>query len=251
MIRMGRLLPGAMPIGIGISGARRGVVRISPDEDVTTIVKPGSFGEIAAELFVAMLAREIALPVPEPVLVYDPEGSAFLCGSIDIELPNLCTAFPLMNPNNVDDLNLLIAKIKDWSDHPLAAAFDEWIANVDRNIKNLLWDGAGFVLIDHAQSMQQNTPGIPDANKIVLALLTVITDDVGRRRLLKQITKNGLTFDDIYIENAANHLGSVGVTMIAGYSIEFDNFLKNRLPIIEQLIRARFPMGQQLLIQSI
>jgi len=153
MIRMGRLLPGAQPIGIGISGAHRGIVRIGADEDVTAIVKPGPFGTIAAELFVAMLARDVSLTVPEPILVFDPVGYRLMAGSIDMEYPNLCAAFPDLDANVASDLGKLCAKIQEWQCHPLVAAFDEWIANVDRNINNLLWDGSDFILIDHAMSV--------------------------------------------------------------------------------------------------
>lgn len=250
MIRMGRLLPGAQPLGIGITGAHRGIVRIGTDEDVTAIVKPGPFGAIAAELFVAMLARDVALPVPEPILVFDPAGRSLMAGSIDMEYPNLCAAFPNLDAANDSDLDKLCTKIKDWQDHPLAAAFDEWIANVDRNIKNLLWDGNTFILIDHAMSLEQQPRGAPDVNKLVVALLRVVTDEVGRRRLLKQMTRNGLTFDELFVENAAKHLGGLNADMITAFSPRFEDFLKRRLPIIDQMFKARFPNGQQLLIQT-
>lgn len=247
MIRMGRLLPGAQPLGIGLSGAQRGIVRIGADEDVTAIVKPGSFGAIAAELFVAMLARDIALTVPEPILVFDPAGDRLMAGSIDMEYPNLCAAFPDLDVSIASDLDKLCTKIKEWQYHHLAAAFDEWIANVDRNIKNLLWDGIGFILIDHAMSMDQHPPECTDANKLVTALLRVVTDEFGQRRLLKQMESAGLTFDEPFVDNASQHLSALSTNPIAEFSPQFETFLKGRLPILENLFKARFPNGQQLL----
>jgi hypothetical protein len=39
----------------------------------------------------------------------------------------------------------------EWTSLPVTVCFDEWIANVDRNLGNFLFDGAGkFLLIDHS-----------------------------------------------------------------------------------------------------
>ena len=250
-IRFGRLLPGAQPIGIGISGAQRGIVRLSAGDDITAIVKPGTLGQIAAELYIASLAKELGLEVPEPILVLDPNGNRLLAGSVDVALPNLCVAFPTLDPNNVADLRQLATIVSNWPEHLNVAAFDEWIANLDRNLNNLLWNGSSFILIDHSMSLQQQTSGMPDANKLVVLLLFLITDDVGRRRILNQMSKAARTFDESQAAHATHCLGGVPVAPISSLASGFDDFLKNRLPIIGDLIKARFPGGQQILVSTI
>jgi hypothetical protein len=178
------------------------------------------------------------------------QGKNTNTGFLDMEYPCLSVAFPGLDVSKSDDVDKLCTKIKDWQEHPLAAAFDEWIANVDRNIGNLLWDGNSFILIDHAMSLEQQPAGMPDENKLVTALLRVITDELGRRRLLKQMTRNGLTFEELFVKNAAQQLDALDARMISDFAPRFENFLKHRLLIIDQMCKARFPNGQRLLIQT-
>ena len=250
MIRLGRLGKGAKPIDIGVSGARRGPVRIGALEHVTAIVKPGTFGQIAAELFAATLAREHGMRIAEPILVFDPEAKELLAGSIDLDLPNICIAYPDLDPTVTADFEVLMQKIKAWPEHAMLCAFDEWIKNFDRNIKNLLWDGAGCTPIDHAMSLNQHNPHMKDANKLVTSLFSVIPDDVGKRRLCNQMKRSALAFDEACLTESTLQLSLIGYPLISEFAPIFDSFLKDRLPLLDRIIKARFPYGQLLLIQS-
>lgn len=58
MIRMGRMIPGAIPLGVGISGAIEGMAAFD-DGELKVIAKALPEQEIATEIFCSLVAREI------------------------------------------------------------------------------------------------------------------------------------------------------------------------------------------------
>lgn len=86
-IQAGILLAGARPVGHGINGALRGFAIIG-DSEIQVIVKYLSDRELLCEVLCAQLGRELNLPIPEPILIFDAEGKPMF-GSVDIGYPNL------------------------------------------------------------------------------------------------------------------------------------------------------------------
>ncbi|MEB6631858.1 HipA family kinase [Kluyvera cryocrescens] len=143
-IRIGRLLPGYSEVGIGHKAPVRGV-SLFDEGECTVIAKKLSTREIAVELICSCLGRELELPIPEPVLLADINKQWFF-GSLDVGHPNLTQVAIASDA-------AIIAKLGEWPGLLQAACFDEWIANPDRGDENLLFDGQGFLLIDHGMAI--------------------------------------------------------------------------------------------------
>lgn len=145
-LKIGRLLPGFRSVGIGSRRLVRGTALID-NEEFTVIAKSIPDRELAIELVCSCIGREIGLPIPEPVLLLNADGQWHF-GSIDLGHPNLQQVA-------VCDDAAIIAKLERWPGLVKAACFDEWIANPDRGDENLLFDGNGFILIDHGLAIPQ------------------------------------------------------------------------------------------------
>lgn len=115
---------------------------------------------LAAELLGALLAQALGLPTPQPyVLRLRPgvlSGSRFMQGAA-AGTPLLCVAthdlggraFAQLLTEQSDFAKKLL---RQWHALLPAAAFDEWIANLDRNFGNILYVARELWLIDHADA---------------------------------------------------------------------------------------------------
>lgn len=109
--------------------------------------------KIFVESVCALLGRKLGLPIPKPMIVQISHaalkdevkaGSSILAfGSEDASHPSFRRK---MNQNNQEAMEL----IRKYSKILEISIFDEWIANTDRNIGNILFDGKNnFHFIDH------------------------------------------------------------------------------------------------------
>jgi hypothetical protein len=250
MIRKGILLPDSHPVGIGINQARRGIADLGT-EQFPVIYKSVPEPELAAELFCALLAREAALPAPEPILLFDPQNGGYLFGSIDMEYPNSLRAFKL-NPDAPDAAaaQVLIEAVLAWKRIREVAVFDEWIHNRDRNLGNLLFAGAGeFVVIDHGKAMDIDMT-YPSGNHLCAMLESVCTDDKSRRTLLKSLQRTAAAFDIWHAETPRADLESTGVPAHTTSAETFYNFVEDRLSSLSTHLQNRMPGQQGLIIPS-
>lgn len=116
-------------------------------EEVYVIAKLIPNRELAVELICSCIGREVGLPIPEPVLLLDADHRWFFA-SVDTGHPNLQQVATCSDA-------AIISKLELWPGLLKAACFDEWIANSDRGDGNLLFDGNGFILIDHGLAIPQ------------------------------------------------------------------------------------------------
>lgn len=119
-------------------------------------IKVGSRPQLFAEIACARIGRALGLPIPAPyVVAYEPgdlpgntldtDGLAY--GSAAMQLVSF--ARWLRVPDNDDPINAL----QHWPQLLASAIFDEWVANVDRNPNNILFNGLDTCyLIDHAEA---------------------------------------------------------------------------------------------------
>lgn len=153
MIQWGTVIPGSETlVGIGVSGAMRCALRVD-GSIFAAILKRGSSSEILAEAFSAILLRGWGLPVPTPYLVSEPMGIAF--ASAEQSYPNLAQKIglddiPAGSPAATAATKLAHKLVSQLPTVPLAIVADEAIANPDRNLGNILWDGVDEQWIDHA-----------------------------------------------------------------------------------------------------
>lgn len=151
-ILLGALQPGARPIGIGITGARRGVAEFGGQQR-GVIVKGGSADELAAECFCALLANDLHVQAPECGLVRDPSNGAILFASIDVQTPNLMQALNIAAQPTEHELSALAYELGSWLGFGRLLALDALLRNADRNAGNLLTDGVDWWAIDHARAL--------------------------------------------------------------------------------------------------
>lgn len=124
---------------------------------VPVYVRLGKAGALVAELVCGCLARAMQLPAPEVFLISIPQGhlphsrlanqkERTLCvGSRDIGGASFTQ---LLNAQGAAALPLL----RHWPDLPKVVAFDEWLANPDRNTGNLIYVAQTLHIIDHAEA---------------------------------------------------------------------------------------------------
>lgn len=244
MIRKGLLLPDSQPVGVGINDAHRGTADLGT-EQLAVIIKRLPDLELAAELFCAVLARELALPAPEPLLLFDPVSGDYAFGSVDLEYPNSLRAFKV-NPKAPDKaaVELLFTAVRAWPYVKEVAAFDEWIHNRDRNYGNLLFGGPDeFVIIDHGKALDIDT-NIPSHNVLCSTLQQACADQKSTRALLKRLQRHATTFDMVHVENPRTSVESDGILSHSAAASTFYDFVEDRLSDLVSLLQNRFP-GQQ------
>lgn len=151
-ILLGALQPGARPLGIGVTGARRGMADFG-GQHRGVIVKGGSADELAAECFCALLANDLHVQAPACGLVRDPDDGAVLFASIDMHTPNFLQALSITAQPTPQELRVLADELASWLGFGRLLALDVLMRNADRNAGNLLTDGSDWWVIDHARAM--------------------------------------------------------------------------------------------------
>ncbi len=231
-LRLGVLLPGSVAVGDGINHARRGQVRTAQG-DVIAIIKSVPSREIAVELFCALLAQHLGLPAPAPLLVAMPDR-ALAVGSADMGYPSL-RHFLQTNDNDPQILRRLL----EWPHLVPTASFDDWIANPDRHVGNLLFDGtAQFWLIDHGLALAATLAPADRVDNHMLELAREGRDEIALQRLKREMMERAATYGsgDVY---------EVGQTIPVPHIDELMDFLVQRLPHLTGLARKRLRTRQQ------
>lgn len=161
MIRLGHFLPGGVRLGhdSGLNETYRGIIE-SGSERITAYVKfcPGK--ELINELFTSVLARKAGLRVPRAFLVkvaasdypHSPAiqrvGTDALAFATEAVIGE--TVLRRINFRSRPACVMFLSTWDEWID---VASFDDWTANTDRNLGNLLVGARGDVwLIDHGRA---------------------------------------------------------------------------------------------------
>lgn len=221
-IRVGRLLSGYKAVGEGVNNAVKGIAQTSTGE-VTVIAKQLNDRELAVEIICAAIGREIGLPIPEPIFLIHPDNSYYY-GSVfsnHPELANIITPY---------DQSILQELLK-WGDITKASCFDELIANGDRHDSNILFDGKGFILIDHGLSIPYGLQSTDFSNDYYEnRLLDDIIEESRSNDLLKQKRINEVRN---WIDNQPNSFINIGIEQCndyldSTYKSQFLDFLTKR-----------------------
>ena len=165
-IRFARALADAQPFKDGnISDTYRGQILIDSGETVLpAILKDLPLRELANELLGAVVVRELGLPAPVSYLAIappeafaatkapvSPEGDRLVFASSEQPTPSLKQRW--ISASDAGRATLL-ESVASWPQAGGAYVVDSWIANVDRNLGNLLFGAAGETwLIDHGQAL--------------------------------------------------------------------------------------------------
>ncbi|MFG0430316.1 HipA family kinase [Serratia liquefaciens] len=245
-IEIATLLPGAEPFSdSNINQTWKGHVRTATDTVVVfaKIIDPR---EICVESFCATLGRQLGIPIPKPFLILAdsstlnvvPEGQhALMFGSEDAAYPSF-----RRYANCVESYE----KLQNFKASLDVGVFDEWIANHDRNVGNILYDGGDdFLFIDHGlaipQGLQAHTPA---SDNNILRVLFAIKSEMEKFRDLRTTSQTitpmyrSLNLEEIMISTQASRFIPDAVIK------EILSFLTDRLSSMETLIRSRLCISQ-------
>lgn len=241
-IQIATLISGTeVPVGDGVTDAQRCVVKNQDGKLEKAILKRGSLGEITAEIFCSLLLDEWGLPVPKFYIIQ--ENSEICFASIDTEYPNLKQRLGIGNPSSKKNHKALIKNAIDLvlslPSCRLAAACDEAIDNRDRNIGNVLWDGADEVWIDHAYSLGQGLH-LDDINKLcAMSIGSKYEDDI----------KNGALAQAVVINQQYPHDINTVLLSSSMDPLEFGIFVANRMKDLRHRLLERYPTPVDLLTE--
>lgn len=136
-----------------------GYAESGPDHDVSFYLRIGPTRHIVAELVCAVIGRAIGLPVPEPFIVRVGRGDLPLSRLIDQEAAStLAFASASVGGDSCaqllrEDSEHALRLVMTWRHLLPTTAFDEWMANPDRNLGNIVFAAQNLWLIDHAQAL--------------------------------------------------------------------------------------------------
>lgn len=236
MIRLGRLLPGAIPVGEGINCAKRGFVQFQNSRE-TCIVKLLPIREICVELLCASLGRIVGLPIPEPAMAVGMDGS-WWAASVDVGYPNLNHYVRMQDP-------VVNSHLKNWAELTKAGCFDELIANGDRNRGNILYDGlGGFFLIDHGLALGEcHAPDSTVGDNSFLAVAKIgLVDEFSLQRLRKQCHAEVSKWPRELEVMADDQLGDLGLDEAIREALII--FIARRTSVLADLFARRIPLKQ-------
>jgi len=218
------------------------------DYEVSAYAKKLSDLEMLVEIMAALIAREIGLPVPEPVIALHNEELLF--ASIDANYPNLNHRLIWNNDNLTDapENEVILKKLADWVSINQAIGFDEWIANDDRNTGNILWNGKEtFVLIDHNRAMRLPfAPNQPINNQLLnIKLYFAQNDEVGKQRIKNQISALVAQIGNYLPSSIANKLLAEYDELSRETLTNIVDFLSQRLGYLTNIVHQKIPLRQQ------
>lgn len=143
-------------------------VRKTDGSTVSAYAKLIAPREVFIESVCAIIGRYLGIKIPKPILVILPktiitklEANALGFASEDAEHPSI---------RRTVDHQAILDKIRSDVQCFYVGVFDEWIANPDRHIGNILYDGSSeFWFIDHGLSIpEQLAFSTPAASNILI-----------------------------------------------------------------------------------
>lgn len=120
---------------------------------------------LQAELVAAVMAQALGLQTPQPYILHiDPgglPGSRFCLA----DRATLCVATQNIGGNTFaqllrTDSAYATSLIRKWTQLLPTVAFDEWVANPDRNLGNIIYVASALWLIDHAEAFCGSARGL-------------------------------------------------------------------------------------------
>jgi hypothetical protein len=229
-IMSGVLQPGARALGVGVSGARRGVAMFD-GVPRAVVVKHCVEAELAAECFCALLADALSIHTPPCGIVYE-NGIAHFAG-VELHAPNLMQRFCLdANRPQAAELGALVNELVQWVGLGRLIALDVLIRNADRHPGNLLTDGVDFWAIDHGLSL-----GLcPNHGHKLYRLATMHADALTCANIEAGAVSNALTFPDSCVSQPEAELTAHDA--VASFAKPFADWVASQLPSLASSIKG-------------
>ena len=199
--------------------------------------------QIVREVLCALIAQAVGLPVLHPGVVML-DGAAFATaeryafGTLAADHRQL---------QGIRDDAVLRSQLSRWRHLTLAIAFDEWIANGDRTVDNLLFRGASdFVLIDHGEAIpsEMAADGAAINHLARLAYADVNRDE--EQVAVHRVQQAAVGFANVDLK-AIETASLAGNWDPDGMLSECCRFLNDRLTYLDDLIARALGVPQQTL----
>lgn len=130
----------------------------APDQPAISLyLRVGAPGNLVAEAVCGCLAHALGLPAPEVFLVEIPPGYLPESGLTQQNATSLGVATRDLGGGTFlqflrSDKNAAISLLTRWAEWAKVVAFDEWVANGDRNFGNIVYKDKSLHIIDHADA---------------------------------------------------------------------------------------------------
>lgn len=134
----------------------------SEAEDIPVYFRMTDRFTVVAELACAAIARALGLPTPEPFLLNIGVGALHDSRFTSHDRATVTVATRDVGGGTFaqllrEDSDYARQLLRGWQHLVPAAAFDEWLANTDRNFGNILFVARSLYLIDHGEAFGGST----------------------------------------------------------------------------------------------
>lgn len=223
----------------------------APSDGVPLYVRVGAHPALVAELLCGVLAHALKLPAPEVYLVQVPPGHMPRSKLVNGKQTTLCVGTRDIGGDTFaqllqDHCDAAAPLLRDWPDLPRVAAFDEWLANPDRNMGNLLYVAQTIHIIDHAEAFGGSTRELyPLSDLTDMPFTNLLGDFMGyleAKKLPPLLADMGVWLKDIA---AATDIPAAVECAVGTYSTppdknrELIDFITKRLSITHTLLCRR------------
>lgn len=249
MIRTGRIVDFIGPAGNGIYGAQTVKIAFHDSRfEVSAYAKRLADLDFLVELMAALMGIEMGLPIPEPVAAVGEDNQVWFA-SVDMKFPDL-SRFLFVHNNQIPNTpqnSEIFRRLANWPAIQHAIGFDEWIANNDRNIGNILFDGSDrFYLIDHNLAMRPSfAPDAAIENALLNTKLAFTEDELSRHRLKHQIEALIEKFDPALPQTIADRLSAQIRKIDDALLKSMVEFLNQRLNHLSAIAHQKIATRQQ------
>lgn len=208
----------------------------------TAYIKDVGANEVFIEYLAAELGLKLGLDVALPVWTYWDGKLVF--SSIDAEASSFKTL--CSNPKNKDYIKHAFC---NWKQLNLAACFDEWLNNYDRNNSNFLIDWQGnIVLIDHGLALRDPKEQATRHNSFLKVgeSINAANNELSKRRYCNELNKAASVIDTDFVRQLTNPL--VHMRLISSsVQDEVIEYLHYRLQQLIPFFHVHLSMKQQTL----
>ena len=223
-----------------------------PDEvPIPIYLRVGPVAPLVAELLCAVVARALGLPAPEPFVVLVEPGLLSSSVLLDPTMRHLCVGTRDIGGTTFAQLLLAdsataVQLIKNWSHLVPVTALDEWLANPDRNMGNILYVAQTLHIIDHAEafggSVRKLFPLAEITEDALANKLALVLNDpnANQRQIYLNQAKEWLTFTAGQLNvSAVVAMAEISRWQTAEEEVELVHFITNRLTIAHRLLCNR------------
>ncbi len=206
--------------------------------------------QLYVECLCAIIGRYLGLPIPMPILVlFTPEskigginGIRYGFGSEEVNYPSFRR---YLGKNKVipDDLR---KKLIEYPKLTELALFDEWIANWDRNVGNILFDGGNnFYFIDHEHAIAKDiNKDKPAKNNQIVTEFFKDKSEFEKFKLIKTIEPFISKYKELPYSLLAEKTYATQIISDDTEVVEIINFLQERVQYLTILLKKRLGLKQ-------